>query len=199
MGTRDPRVDEYIENAAEFARPILEEVRARVHKGCPDVIETIKWRSVSFEHKGMLCGMASFKQHCTLGFWNGGRIVEGDAPAEKAMGQFGRITSLADLPADDLLAGYVRKAMELNDAGVRRTAKKGAPRAELAVPDYMAAALERSEQARATFEGFSPSQRREYVEWITEAKGDATRERRLATALEWMAEGKPRNWKYMKG
>jgi len=199
MGTRDPRIDAYIAKSADFAQPILTHLRQVVHGACPDVEETMKWSMPHFTYrKRMLCGMASFKQHCTLGFWNGGRIVEGDAPAEKAMGQFGRITSLADLPADDVLAGYVRKAMELNDAGVRRTAKRGAPRAELAVPDYMAAALERSEQARATFEGFSPSQRREYVEWITEAKGDATRERRLATALEWMAEGKPRNWKYMK-
>lgn len=200
MGTRDPRIDAYVASSAEFARPILTHLREAVHDACPDVEETMKWSMPHFTYgKRMLCGMASFKQHCTFGFWNGGRIVEGDEPAEKAMGQFGRITRLADLPADAVLAGYVRKAMALTDAGVRRApATKRAPQGAVLVPDYVAAALQTNEKARATFEAFSPSHRREYIEWITEAKGDATRERRLQTALEWMAEGKPRNWKYIR-
>lgn len=200
MGTRDPRIDAYIAKSADFAKPILTHLREVVHDACPDVEETMKWSMPHFTYRDrMLCGMASFKQHCTFGFWNGGRIVEGDARAEEAMGQFGRITKLSDLPGKRVLGGYVKKAMELTDAGVRRSpSKRSAPRGEVEVPDYLMAALKKNRKALAAFEGFSPSHRREYVEWITEAKGEATRERRLTTALEWMAEGKSRNWKYAR-
>lgn len=198
MGARDTRVDAYIARSADFARPILEHLRALVHKACPDVEETIKWGMPHFTHHGILCSMAAFTEHCALGFWKGSLVLEGPG-AEDAMGQFGRITSRADLPQDGVLIEYVKKAARLNEEGVPapRT-RTGAPKPELDVPGDLAAALAENDAARATFEGFSPSARREYVEWITEARTNATRQRRLTQAVAWMAEGKPRNWKYMK-
>lgn len=198
MGKKDPRIDDYIEKSAEFARPILRHIRKVVHAACPDVQETMKWSAPHFDYKGMMCGMASFNEHCSLGFWKGELIFNGKATRD-AMGHFGRITSLADLPSEKTLAGYIRKAMALNDEGVkaphmvnRRT------RSPLDAPGDLLAALRKNKRAHATFKDFSPSHRREYIEWITEAKTDATREKRLATAMEWIAEGKPRNWKYMR-
>jgi len=205
MGTRDPRIDAYIARSAEFAKPILSHLREVVHGACPEVEETMKWSMPHFMYQGMLCGMASFKQHCTFGFWKGSLIVkEGGAPAEQAMGQFGRITALSDLPPKRVLAGYVKEAMRLNEEGVkvpRRPAAAKTKRAAtttLAVPDDLAAALKKNRKAAATFDGFSPSHRREYVEWITDAKRDETRARRIGTAVEWLAEGKSRNWKYAR-
>ncbi len=199
MSKKDPRVDAYIAEAADFAKPILKYIRKAVHAGCPDVEESMKWSMPSFGHKGILCNMAAFKQHCTLGFWKGKLIVpaRGGDDEEAAMGQFGRIQSLADLPKEEVLIGYVREAVRLNEAGVKnpafteRKAKK-----ELVIPDYVSAALRKNPRALATFEGFPPSHKREYVEWITEAKTEPTRERRLKTMLEWLVEGKSRNWKY---
>jgi uncharacterized protein YdeI (YjbR/CyaY-like superfamily) len=197
MGTRDARVDAYIAKSAEFARPILKHVRDVVHAACPDVEETMKWSFPHFQYKGMLCSMAAFKEHCAFGFWKGALVIEGAAETEKGMGQFGRITQVSNLPAKKELTGYIKKAMELNDSGVKTPSRpKKAPR-ELIIPDDLSRALKQNAKARAAFEKFSPSHKREYVDWITEAKTDATRTRRLETALEWMAEGKPRNWKYM--
>jgi uncharacterized protein YdeI (YjbR/CyaY-like superfamily) len=167
-----------------------------VHGACPDVEETLKWGHPSFDYHGILCGMAAFKQHATFGFWKGKLIVDTSGrDLDAAMGQFGRLTSVDDLPAKRVLAGYVKKAMALNEAGVqpKRVVR---PRAPLRVPAPFAAALARNARARATFEGFSPSCRREYLEWIVEAKRDETRARRIATSIEWLAEGKKRNWKY---
>ena len=200
MGTRDARVDDYIAKSAEFARPILTYLRDLVHEACPDVEETMKWSFPHFMYKGMMCSMASFKEHCAFGFWKSSLIVEkGGATAEKAAGQFGRITQLSDLPSKKVLSGYVKEAMKLNEAGVKTPSRMTpkAPKAELVVPDDLTSALQANQKARATFENFSTSQKREYVEWLTEAKAEATRARRLETAIEWMAEGKPRNWKYM--
>lgn len=198
MGTRDPRIDAYIEKSADFARPILSHLRDVIHGACPAVEETMKWSFPHFQYQGMLCAMASFKEHCTFGFWKGSLIVDqGGAPAEKAMGQFGRITSVRELPPKKVLAGYVKDAMRLNEEGVkvpRRAAAK--PKQALTVPDDLAAALRRNKTAAVNFEAFSPSHRREYIEWITEAKREETRARRVETALEWLAEGKSRNWKY---
>jgi uncharacterized protein YdeI (YjbR/CyaY-like superfamily) len=199
MGTRDPRLDAYIARSADFAKPILAQIREVVHEACPEVEEAMKWSSPHFMYKGMLCGMASFKEHCAFGFWKGSLIVGGDSRNVEAMGQFGRITSVADLPPKKVLVGYIKDAMRLNDAGVKsptRSKPKGQKK-ELAVPDDLSAALNRNKKAKATFDTFRPSYRNEYVEWITEAKGEDTRKRRLKTAIEWMAEGKPRNWKYM--
>jgi uncharacterized protein YdeI (YjbR/CyaY-like superfamily) len=199
MGTRDPRVDAYIARSAEFARPILTHLREVVHAACPEVEETVKWSFPHFMHQGMLCSMAAFKAHCAFNFWKGALVMDGDGGSAEAMGQFGRITTLAELPPKTVLSGYVRKAMALNESGARAPARrKAAPKPALAVPDDLAGALRTHRKAAATFEGFSPSQRREYIEWITEAKGESTRARRLTTTIEWLAEGKPRNWKYMK-
>jgi uncharacterized protein YdeI (YjbR/CyaY-like superfamily) len=197
MGRRDARVDAYIEKSAEFARPILAHLREVVHAACPDVEEAIKWGMPFFLDKGMLCHMAAFKAHCAFGIWKGSDVV-GDDRSDDAMGQLGRITQLSDLPSKKVLTGYIKEAMRRNDAGVPSPsrAKPKAPR-EVVGPDDLAAALRGNPAADATFSRFSPSHRREYVEWITEAKTPATRSRRLATALEWLAEGKPRNWKYM--
>jgi len=196
MPTIDPRVDAYIEKSAEFAKPILVHIRKLVHKACPEAVETMKWSMPHFDHKGMLCGMASFKQHCTLGFWKQS-LLENDAfPAQKtAMGSFGRITSISDLPPDDVIVGLVRQAAELNEKGVK-VEKKPSVKKDLVVPDYLNAALKKNKTARETFENFPYSCKKEYVEWIAEAKTDATREKRLATTLEWLSEGKRRNWKY---
>jgi uncharacterized protein YdeI (YjbR/CyaY-like superfamily) len=201
MPTKDPRIDAYIEQAAEFAKPILKHIRRLVHTGCPDVEETIKWQQPTFVYKGNLCGMAAFKQHCALLFWKGKLLFKDNKAvkglAEQAMGQFGRLTSVSDLPAEKVLLGYLKEAARLNEAGVKVPARKGRVKTELAVPNYLAAALRKNARALETFEGFSPSHKREYVEWLTEAKRDETRQKRLETAIVWMAEGKPRNWKYM--
>jgi len=203
----DPRVDAYIAKSAEFARPILEHLRDIVHRGCPEVVETIKWGMPFFDHHGPLAMMAAFKEHCAFGFWKAGDLLPD--PSNDAMGQFGRIGAVRDLPAKRILVGYVREAARRNEAAPKKGARKApgakAPprqpaRRELRVPDDLAAAFRQKKhaKARATFEGLSPSHRREYVEWIEEAKREVTREKRLATTLEWLAEGKPRNWKYVR-
>lgn len=197
MPTTDPRVDAYIEQAREFARPILTHLREVVHQACPEVEETIKWGMPHFEHHGILCSMAAFKEHCAFNFWKGSLIVEDpDDKSDEGMGQLGRIRSLDDLPPAEVLAGYVEKAVELNRAGVPAPRAARPAKGDVEVPEDLAAALDENPQARATFEGFSPGQQREYVEWITEAKREATRQKRLETAVEWMAEGKTRHWKY---
>lgn len=196
MSKRDPRVDAYIDEAAEFAQPILKHIRELVHRHCPQAEETLKWRMPTFMHHGMLCGMAAFKQHCAFGFWKH-KLVVGVERDDTAMGQFGCIKSVKDLPSPKLLAGYIKKAMQLNEEGVtvpRAPAKsRPAPKA----PDDLAAALKKNKKAAAVYAAFSPSAQREYVDWISEAKRNETRAKRLATAIEWIAEGKQRNWKYM--
>lgn len=199
MGTRDPRVDAYIAKSADFAKPILTHLRDIVHDACPEVEETMKWSMPFFMYQGLLCNMASFKEHCSFGFWKGALVV--DESADGAMGQFGRITAVSELPSKKVLTGYIRKAMQLNETGVTSPARakaKPAAKKAAAVPDDLARALKKNAKARATFERFSPSQRREYIDWIVEAKREETRQRRLETAIEWLAEGKQRNWKYMK-
>ncbi len=198
MSTRDPRIDAYIAKSADFAKPILTHLREMVHTACPAVEETMKWSFPHFMYEGMLCSMASFKAHCAFGFWKGSLILEANGRSTEAMGQFGRITSLGELPSRKVLTGYIKKAMALNEQGIKApTRVKRAPMPAATVPKDLAAVLGRNTKARATFEGFSPSHRREYVDWITEAKSEATRQRRLETAIGWMAEGKSRNWKYI--
>lgn len=200
MPTRDPRIDAYIKNAQPFARPILVHLRTIVHAACPDVEETIKWSFPHFDYRGgMLCAMASFKAHCTFGFWNGSLLLASDSRNAEAMGDFGRITALAELPSKARITSLIKQAMKLNEAGVKRAARKPkSPRKPLRVPADLAAALAGNRAAAAAFKEFSPSAGREYIEWITEAKAPATRERRLDTAIGWIAEGKRRNWKYEK-
>jgi hypothetical protein len=200
MPTTDPRIDAYIEKSKDFARPVLVHLRKLVHQACPQVVETLKWSMPSFEYKGLLCGFAAFKQHCTFGFWKQS-LMETDAfPENKtAMGSFGRITSLDDLPADDVLIGLIRQAMELNEKGIKvPRAKASGEKKELVVPDILMEALARHEKAAETFNAFPYSCKKEYVEWITEAKTEPTREKRMATTIEWLSEGKKRNWKYEK-
>ena len=197
MGKRDPRVDAYIANAADFAKPILTELREIVHAACPDCEEAMKWSSPTFSYKGILCGMSAFKEHAMFGFWKGPLVVEaqtGDNPYRV----FGRLTKLSDLPSKKTLTGYIRKAMALNDAGVTIEKAPKRPARTIALPADFAAALAKDRKAKAAFDGFSPSQKREYLEWITDAKREETRTRRLNTAIAQMAEGKPHNWKYMK-
>lgn len=198
MTTTDPRVDAYIAKSADFAQPILEHLRAVVHAACPDVEETIKWGFPHFMYKGMMCSMASFKAHCALNFWKAELLMADEANRE-AMGQFGRIGSIKDLPSKKALTAYIKQAMKLNDDGLAAPAraKPAEPRA-LLIPDELTAALTKSPAARKHFEAFSPSKQRDYAEWITEAKTEATRTRRLEQAVEWISEGKARNWKYEK-
>lgn len=191
----DPRVDAYIESRAEFARPILAWLRARVHAAVPEVEEGIKWSMPFFSYKGRpLANMAGFKAHASFGFWNRQALATGREG--QAMGQFGRIESLADLPAEAELEARIREAATLLDTGAKPARPARAPRAEAEVPPDLAEALAQDATASATFTGFPPSCRREYCEWIADAKRPETRARRVAEAVAWMREGKKRNWKY---
>jgi uncharacterized protein YdeI (YjbR/CyaY-like superfamily) len=195
MGTRNPRTDEYIAKAAPFAQPILRHIRELVHEGCPEVIEEIKWSMPVFTYKGMLCNMAAFKEHCAFGFWKA-KLVLGEQE-KNAMGNFGRLTSVKDLPSKKEMLGYIKEARRLNDEGVKvAKLKKSSEKKELVVPPYFLAAVKKNKKALGTFDAFPYSHKKEYVEWVTEAKTDETRQRRLATTVEWLAEGKSRNWKY---
>jgi uncharacterized protein YdeI (YjbR/CyaY-like superfamily) len=195
--SRDPRIDAYIAAKADFARPILEHLRAAVHAACPEVEETIKWGMPHFTYKGgMFAGMAAFKAHATFGFWRGKEVL-GDTGSERdAMGQFGRIASLDDLPDREALHRLIREAAALSDAGPAPRKPKHPPKPPPEMPDDLKAALEAAPKAAMTFESFPPSCRREYVEWVVEAKRPETRAKRVAQAVEWMAEGKRRHWKY---
>lgn len=198
MPTTDPRIDAYIESSADFARPILSHFRKLVHKACPEVTETIKWGMPAFEYKGPMCGMAAFKAHCAFMFWKESLLRSDAFPQNKtAMGSFGRITSLKDLPKDKVIVNLITQAVELNEKGIK-VEKKAKPKAEIVVPEILAAALKKNKKAAETFDKFPPSCKREYIEWITDAKTEPTREKRLATTVEWLAEGKKKNWKYEK-
>lgn len=199
MERTDPRIDAYIERAAPFARPILQRVREVVHRACPEARETMKWGFPHFDYKGILVSTAAFKEHCTLAFWNAKEVVGPDAK-EGAMGQFGRIGSVKDLPSAKVLEGYVKKAMALKDraAEAPRPRKPARPRPAPEVPSDLAAALDADGTAAARFAALAPSHRREYIEWIEEAKRSTTRARRIEQTVAWVAEGKSRNWKYME-
>ena len=200
MPTTDPRIDDYIERSADFAKPILTHIRKLIHKGCPGITETLKWSMPAFEYKGIVCGMAAFKEHCTFGFWKHSLLgYDGFSTEKTAMGSFGRITSRKDLPADKVIVDLVKQAAALNEQGVKVEKKKtNGDRKELVVPEILTAALNKNKAARETFEKFPYSCKKEYIEWITEAKTEPTRDKRLATTIEWLAEGKRRNWKYEK-
>lgn len=200
MSTRDPRIDTYIEQAAEFAQPVLRHIRRMVHQHCPEADETIKWGMPHFEYKGSIfCHFAAFKHHCALGFWLGA-LLEIDTRLQKAMGQFGRITKIDDLPNEKEFAQLLIAAMNLHDSGAKLPArsKNKTENKELDIPPEFLAALKKNTAAQTRFETFSYSNKKEYVAWYTEAKTETTRAKRLAQAIEWMAEGKRRNWKYEK-
>lgn len=195
----EKEITDYIEKAKPFAKPILEHIRKLVHRVCPEVEEEIKWGVPSFNYKGLFCGMAAFKEHCTFGFWKGSLMKDPEnilENKEKVMGHLGRITSLKDLPSDLILISYLKEAMKLNEEGIKVPKKKATTNKELEVPAYFIKALKKNSPAYKNFEEFSYSKKKEYVEWVTEAKQEATREKRIQTAIEWIQEGKSRNWKY---
>lgn len=199
MPTVDPRIDAYIEKSADFAKPILTHIRKLVQKACPEITETMKWSFPHFDYKGMVCSMASFKAHCAFGFWKQSLLEQDVFPAEKtAMGSFGRITSIKDLPSDKVMISLIRQAVELNKKGIKVAKKPAVTKAEIVVPPELTSALAKNKKAQATFDQFSPSHKREYVAWIEEAKTEPTRNKRLATTVEWLSEGKSKNWKYEK-
>jgi uncharacterized protein YdeI (YjbR/CyaY-like superfamily) len=200
---KDKRIDAYIAKAQPFARPILTKIRELIHKGNPAVTETIKWGMPSFDYKGPFCSMASFKQHAIFGFWKyklikdpknylGLRSNEGG----EAMGNMGRIYSIKDLPPDKAMLDFVKQAKKLNDEGVKMPAKPQKPKVELVIPSYFIAAVKKNKKALAVFENFPYSSKKEYVMWVTEAKTEDTRNSRLQLAVQWISEGKRRNWKY---
>lgn len=202
MSNKSPQVDAYITKSAAFARPLLEKVRALFHRACPEIKETMKWSFPHFEHQGIVGSMAAFKQHMRFGFWKGSLMSDPhrlfDGLGDTSMSGI-KATSLADLPDDKILLDYICEAVDLNEQGVKIPQKKKTPATKpVEVPDYFMAALRKNKKALATFEAFSPSHKREYVEWIVEAKQEATRAKRLATAVEWLAQGKSRHWKYQK-
>jgi uncharacterized protein YdeI (YjbR/CyaY-like superfamily) len=196
MGKRDPRIDDYIAKSADFAKPILTQLRELIHTACPEVEETLKWRNPGFMYRGLLCGIAAFKQHCVIGFWKGAILFDRKNPDAKRCEIPDRITKLAELPPGKVLLGYIKEAVRLNEEGVKVPKAKSKPKKELVVPNDLTSALKKNKKAQSTFEDFSYSHKKEYVEWITEAKREETRTQRLATAVAWMAKGKARNWKY---
>jgi uncharacterized protein YdeI (YjbR/CyaY-like superfamily) len=191
MPKKDPRVDAYIAKSADFARLILNRIRQLVHAACPDVEETIKWRAPFFVHKGSLIAMPAFKRHCALIFWKGRLFLNKDQKTKLR-----RLTSISELPGDKILTGYIRKAVELNEAGIKTPRPRPKAKKAVVMPDYFQAVLGKNKKALAVFRNFSSSHKREYVEWITEAKREETRTRRIQTAVDWLAKGKSRNWKY---
>ena len=194
--SRDTRIDAYIAKAQPFARPILSHVRDRVHAAVPGVEETLKWSAPAFTQGGkILLMMAAFKAHAALNFWRGQELGDG-SPKAGAMGQFGKLTSLADLPSDTELEALIREAATLAESAPAPRKVKHAPKPPAEVHPEFAAALAKAPQAQATLDGFPPSARRDYLDWIAEAKQDATRAKRIATAVEWLSEGKRRHWKY---
>jgi uncharacterized protein YdeI (YjbR/CyaY-like superfamily) len=197
MASKDPRIDAYIAKAQPFAQPILKRIRKAVHTACPGVAETVKWGMPAFDYKGPLVGMAGFKAHCALAFWKASLMknIPTDIGVD-AMGQFGRLESLNDTPPEGQLVKMVKEAAALNEAGVKVKRTPKAPKPPAKAPADMLAAIKKNKKAAAAWGGFSPSAQREYVEWITDAKSADTRARRLETAIEWIADGKKRNWKY---
>jgi uncharacterized protein YdeI (YjbR/CyaY-like superfamily) len=203
MASSDKRIDAYIAAAQPFAQPILRHLRRLIHTACPGAEETMKWSFPHFDYKGeMMCSMAAFKQHCAFNFWKASLMKDkglaANATSETSMGHLGRITSLKDLPSDRKMIAYIKEAAALNDRGIKVKKIRPAEKQGLTVPPYFTAAVQRNKKAAAVFAAFSYSQKKEYVQWVTEAKTEETRDRRLNTSVEWMSEGKVRNWKYVK-
>ena len=204
MVKTDERVDAYIANAAEFARPILIHLRGLMHTSCPEVEETWKWSFPNFMYKGsMMCNMAAFKEHVVFGFWKASLLEDVDnilsVTERQGMGHLGKLTSVKDLPKDAVLNKYIKAAMKLNEQGIKlppRIKATEKEKKELVVPEYLTAELGKNKKAQIAFDAFSYSHKKEYIEWFEEAKTEVTRSKRIAQAIEWMTEGKSRNWKY---
>lgn len=199
MPKTDPRVDAYIKKAPTFAQPILAHLRTLVHAAVPDVAETMKWSSPHFDYKGIFCGMSAFKQHVGFGFWKAG-LMKDVLPGSglSSAGQFGKITTLGDLPSEQQLTKIIKVAKKLNDDEVKAPPMRKGPRPALKPPADLLAALSKNKKAKSTFDNFPPGQQREYVSWVLDAKQAETRAKRISTAIEWMADGKVRNWKYAR-
>ena len=205
MAQKEKLIDAYIAKSADFAKPILNHLRKLIHEACPEVEDRVKWSMPHFDYKkSPLCHMASFKQHAAFGFWKASLMKDKSlleaAQSETAMGHLGRITSLKDLPSDKKIINWIKEAMKLNDADIKLPKDKPPKyeKKDLVIPKYFFDAVKKNKKAWITFDKFSYSARKEYVEWITGAKSEDTRNKRMEQAIEWMAEGKPRNWKYMK-
>lgn len=204
MAKTNKKVDDYITLAADFAKPILWKITELVHKACPGVEETFKWSFPCFMYKNnILCSMAAFKQHAVFGFWLESKMKDphkilSRGREKDSMGQLGQLKTVKDLPSDKIMIAYIKEAMALIDKGEKLTKAPAKAKAPLKVPAYFMTALKKNKKALKTYEGFSYSNKKEYVTWITEAKTEETRHSRLKTAIEWMAEGKIRNWKYIK-
>lgn len=204
MGKKDKRIDHYIANAAPFAQPILNYLRELVHAGCPDVEETMKWSFPHFDYsQEILCSMAAFKKHCSFGFWKASQLSDPykilELVGKTSMGSLGQITSMNGLPKDRILLSYIKEAAKLNKEGVKPAPRpKTVTKKETEIPAYFLKALNNNKDAKKTFDNFSPSNKREYVNWVTDAKTEVTRKKRLETSIEWMSEGKIRHWKYVK-
>ncbi len=203
MPVTDPRVETYIKKAAPFAQPILVKLRKLIFQACPDAVETIKWSFPNYEIYGsMLCNMAAFKEHCSFGFWKAALLKDPDdilhLADKHAMGHFDKLISLKDIPADRIMISYLKEAALLNKNGIKLEKQKLTPKKDLPIPKPLTAALKKNKKALAVFEAFSPSNKREYVEWIVEAKTEETLNKRLETTIQWLEEGKSRNWKYKK-
>lgn len=195
MSAFDKRIDAYIEKSADFAQPILQHLRKLIHKACPDVEETLKWSVPSFEYKGMFCGFAAFKAHVKFMFWKEA-LLTADGSNKVVIENFARISSLKELPKDKEIIALVHQAMELNEKDIKLPKKAPTEKKEIVTPDDLAKALAKNKKAKAAFDKFSYSHRKEYIEWINEAKTEPTRLKRIATTVEWVSEGKGRNWKY---
>jgi uncharacterized protein YdeI (YjbR/CyaY-like superfamily) len=202
MAKKDPRVDAYIAKAQPFAQPILKHLRKLIHQTCPDAQETIKWSFASFDYKGPFVSMASFKQHCAFGFWKAALMKNGkklEESQENSMGHLGKITSMKDLPSDKIIIGYLKEAMKLNETGAKLPPRKKITESTaLPVPSYLKTALGKHKKAKEQWDNFTPGKKKEYITWLTEAKTEETRNKRMEQALEWISEGKIRNWKYVK-
>jgi len=204
--TFDPRVDAYIAKSKPFAQPILNHLRELVHKACPAVVETMKWSRPFFEYKGVILGnMSAFNEHCSFGFWGeeiAAVLREANLLQPDAMGSLGRLTRVEDLPAHKQMLSLLRQAAALVDSGqytspiAARNKVVKAPAAAIEAPPEFTKALKANKKAAVAFAAFSPSCKREYVEWIADAKRAETRDKRIATAIDWISEGKQRNWKY---
>lgn len=207
METSDPRIDAYIAKSADFAKPILNHIRTIVHQASPLITETMKWSMPFFDYKGTVCQMAAFKQHCAFGFWKASRLTDPHKALvrgeDTGAGSFGRVSSLADLPSDEILIEYIQEAMRLNEDGVKGFLRIDKPKPktekkELQVPEEFITMLEANQTAETHFNKFSLSKQNEYLAWFAEAKTEATVSKRIQQALEWIAEGKSRNWKYQR-
>ena len=202
MLQKDKRIDAYILKSGDFAKPVLNHLRRLVHTACPNAEETIKWGFPHFDYKGMMCSMAAFKQHCAFGFWKTALMKDAKemiGKNEYAMGHLGKIKSLADLPPDKKIIGWIKEAMKLNDDDVKLPERKrtALPK-EIEIPDALQKALNKNKTAATAFNNFSPSHKREYIEWVNEAKTEETKNKRITQTIEWVSEGKSRNWKYMR-